>query len=226
VTKKFYISNSQYVSISLTAPVRNAIEFTIKYLPNRQFTTDPLGKRYMQARKVHQNRSSKKNTFSKFGMSSRWTLEFGFMLWQKWCRSELKIIRITTPFPCWIICRPTNNKLPPNSASFKSSVYAIKRHNNSSHTHIHNIIIANNTAYCQKVQVTNTQVSENIIIIVSGLMTCSSPISSLMTCSSPISSLMTYSSPISSLMTCSSPISSLKTCSSPISSLMTCLQSH
>jgi len=46
VTKKFYISNSQYISISLTAPVRNASEFTLKYLPNRQLTTDPLGKRY------------------------------------------------------------------------------------------------------------------------------------------------------------------------------------
>lgn len=46
VTKKFYTSNLQYISISLTAPVRNASEFTLKYLPNRQFTTDPLSKRY------------------------------------------------------------------------------------------------------------------------------------------------------------------------------------
>ena len=46
VTKKFFISNSQYISISLTAPVRNATEFTLKCLLNRQFATDPLGKRY------------------------------------------------------------------------------------------------------------------------------------------------------------------------------------
>ena len=58
-------------------------------------------------------------------------------------------------------------------------VYAIKRQNLSSQTNKHNIIIANNTAYCQKVQVTNTQVYENIIIRVSDLMTCSSPINSL-----------------------------------------------
>ena len=112
--------------------------------------------RDMQARRVHQNISSKINTLSKFGMSSRWALEFGFMLWQKWCRFELKIIRKTTPFPYQIICRRTNNKLHPNSASFKSFVYATKRHNSSSQTHTHNIIIANNTAYCQKVQLTNT----------------------------------------------------------------------
>jgi hypothetical protein len=81
VTKKFYISNSQSISISLTAPVRNASEFTLKYLPKRQFTTDPVGEDMQQARRVHQNISSKKNTLSKFGMSSRCTLEFGFMLW-------------------------------------------------------------------------------------------------------------------------------------------------
>jgi len=34
VTKIFYTSNSQYISISLTAPVRNASEFTLKYMPN------------------------------------------------------------------------------------------------------------------------------------------------------------------------------------------------
>jgi uncharacterized protein YjaG (DUF416 family) len=61
----------------------------------------------------------------------------------------------------------------------KTFVYAIKRQNLSSQTHRHNNIIANNTAYCQKVQVTNTYVYENIIIKVSELMTCSSPINSL-----------------------------------------------
>ena len=45
VTKKI-LCKPQYISNSLTAPVRNSREFTLKYLPNRQFTTDPEGKSY------------------------------------------------------------------------------------------------------------------------------------------------------------------------------------
>jgi len=80
VTKIFYISNSQYISISLTAPGNSH--------SNICQTDNSLQihwVRDMQARRVHQIILSKMNTLSKFGMSSRWTLKFGFMLWQKWC---------------------------------------------------------------------------------------------------------------------------------------------